>query len=125
MAVSRERSWVISLEVPAGDALQLPGATLHVLQRLGFLVGAVGLGGEMVHHALAVALRPEQAQRSVNLEVDDPRITQYLRGSPWLDDGPPGRVLVTVDGFPLGWARRGGGRLASRYPIHLRQKGPL
>jgi len=28
---------------------------------------------------------------------------------------------VTVDGFPLGWAKRGDGRLRSRYPLHLRR----
>jgi len=94
---------------------------LHVL-RPGWRVAYLRHGEVEADHALAVALRPEQAQRSVNLEVDDPRVVQYLRGSPWPDDGPAGRVLVTVDGFPLGWARRGGGRLTSRYPIHLRLK---
>jgi NOL1/NOP2/fmu family ribosome biogenesis protein len=97
---------------------------LHVL-RPGWRVAYLRHGEVEADHALAVALRPQEAQRSVNLEVDDPRVTQYLRGSPWPDDGPAGRVLVTVEGFPLGWARRGGGRLTSRYPIHLRQKGSL
>ncbi|MCP4618965.1 MAG: hypothetical protein GY844_21330 [Bradyrhizobium sp.] len=39
---------------------------------------------------------------------------KYLNGNFWLDDGPPAYVLITVDGFPLGWARRSGGRLRSR-----------
>jgi 16S rRNA C967 or C1407 C5-methylase (RsmB/RsmF family)/NOL1/NOP2/fmu family ribosome biogenesis protein len=71
-------------------------------------------------HALAMALDPKEVTARVDLEADDPRVVKYLRGGFWADDGPRGFVLVTVDGFPLGWGKRGGGRLRSRYPVHLR-----
>jgi 16S rRNA C967 or C1407 C5-methylase (RsmB/RsmF family)/NOL1/NOP2/fmu family ribosome biogenesis protein len=71
-------------------------------------------------HALAMALRPEAAREAVDLAPDDPRVAPYLRGGHWTGEGRAGFVLVTVDGFPLGWAKRGGGRVRSRYPMHLR-----
>ncbi len=73
-------------------------------------------------HALAMTLKPEDVQRHVQLSADDPHLNNYLDGSPWLDDGEDGIVLVFVDGFPLGWAKRMSGKLRSRYPVHLRRK---
>ncbi len=72
-------------------------------------------------HALAMALRPEDAASVCDLARDDPRIVKYARGNHWQDSGKEGFVLITVGGFPLGWGKRGGGRLRSRYPVHLRQ----
>ena len=71
--------------------------------------------------ALALTLRPEDAREVVTLAVDDPRLVKFLRGGFWFDEGPAGFVLVTVEGLPLGWAKRGEGRLRSRYPFHLRR----
>jgi len=71
-------------------------------------------------HALAMTLSPQDVTSHSELSTGDPRIMEYLRGGFWSDNGPAGFVLITVDGFPLGWAKRGGGRLRSRYPIHLR-----
>ena len=72
-------------------------------------------------HALAMALHSEDAQAAVDLAPGDPRLENFMRGGFWPDHGADGFVLVTVDGFPLGWAKRGGGRLRSRYPVHLRR----
>ncbi len=72
-------------------------------------------------HAMAMGLRPEEARTVVCLEPDDPRIDTFLRGGHWTDSGKTATVLITVDGFPLGWGKRGGGRLRSRYPVHLRR----
>ncbi|MGC9522279.1 MAG: RsmB/NOP family class I SAM-dependent RNA methyltransferase [Anaerolineae bacterium] len=73
-------------------------------------------------HALAMALSPREARASVELTVDDPRLELYYEGRSWKDEGPAGYVLVTVDGFPLGWAKRDRERLRSRYPVHLRRQ---
>lgn len=73
-------------------------------------------------HALAMTLKPEDVQKHVQLSVDDPHLNNYLDGSLWVDDDEDGIVYVSVDGFPLGWAKRIGGKLRSRYPVHLRRK---
>ncbi|MDF1513139.1 MAG: RsmF rRNA methyltransferase first C-terminal domain-containing protein [Anaerolineae bacterium] len=73
-------------------------------------------------HALAMTLTPEEVQNSVNLTVEDPHLRNYLDGSQWVEAGEGGFVLVTVDRFPLGWAKRIDGRLRSRYPVHLRRQ---
>ncbi len=93
---------------------------LHVL-RPGWWVASLRHGKINLDQALAMALKPEDARASVSLAVDDPRVRQFLMGGFWPDKGPQGWVLVTVDGFPLGWGKRGGGRLRSRYPVHLRR----
>ncbi len=93
---------------------------LHVL-RPGWWVASLRHGKVNPDHALAMALTPKEAASTLDLGGDDPRLRRYLMGGFWPDDGPPGWVLITVDGFPLGWAKRGGGRLRSKYPMHLRR----
>jgi hypothetical protein len=61
----------------------------------------------------------------VELSPEDPRLARFKDGGFWADNGPSGFVLVTVDGFPLGWAKRDGRRLRSRYPVHLRRAQAL
>ena len=92
---------------------------LHVL-RPGWWVASLRHNKIWPDHALATALCPEDVRDVVDLAQDDDRLANYLRGSFWPDRGPAGNVLIAVDGFPVGWAKRGGGRLRSRYPVHLR-----
>ncbi len=72
-----------------------------------------------------MAITPEEASAHIRLSPGDPRIMTFLDGGFWMDNGPAGHVLVTVDGFPLGWAKRDGQRLRSRYPVHLRRARSL
>lgn len=107
------------------DLYQVPLAPelwrgLKVL-RPGWWLGSVRHGKFNLDHALAMALRPGDVTAQVTLTVDDPRLVKFFRGGFWADDGPDGVVLVTVDGFPLGWAKRRDGRCRSRYPVHLRK----
>ncbi len=95
-------------------------AGLRVL-RAGWWVATLRHGKINPDHALAMALRPEEAAAVEDLTLDDPRLRDFMQGGSWDAAGPEGFVLVTVDGFPLGWAKRGGGRLRSRYPVHLRR----
>jgi NOL1/NOP2/fmu family ribosome biogenesis protein len=95
-------------------------AGLHVL-RPGWWRGSMQGGRFTPDHGLAMGLRPEQAQQTISLVVGDPRLGQFLTGGNWADEGTGGWVLVTVEGFPLGWGRRSGGRLRSMYPSRLRQ----
>ncbi|MEA3308977.1 MAG: RsmF rRNA methyltransferase first C-terminal domain-containing protein [Chloroflexota bacterium] len=93
---------------------------LHVM-RPGWWLATAHHGRIDPDHALAMALSPVDTRATCELSPADPRIVKYLRGGFWPDAGPAGLVLVTVGGYPLGWAKRGGGRLHSRYPKHLRR----
>ncbi len=74
---------------------------LHVL-RPGWWLASLRHGKVQPDHALAMSLRPDEAREVCDLAPDDPRLSRYLNGGFWRDDGPNGFVLVTVDGFPLG-----------------------
>ena len=93
--------------------------------RPGWWVASVRHGKAQPDHALAMALAPEDVKVHVRLSPDDPRVAQYVDGSFWTDGEAAGYALVTVDGFPLGWAKRDGRRLRSRYPVHLRRARAL
>ncbi len=72
-------------------------------------------------HALALGLRLEDARRTLVLPADAPELAAYLRGETLVNAGEDGWTLVAVDGFPLGWGKRTGGRLKSHYPKGLRR----
>ncbi|MCI0519938.1 MAG: RsmB/NOP family class I SAM-dependent RNA methyltransferase [Chloroflexi bacterium] len=69
-------------------------------------------------HALALALRAGQAQRTIDLSL--PQAVSYLHGHPIADVGEDGWMLVCIQGFPLGWGKRAGGVIKNYYPKGLR-----
>jgi 16S rRNA C967 or C1407 C5-methylase (RsmB/RsmF family)/NOL1/NOP2/fmu family ribosome biogenesis protein len=71
-------------------------------------------------HALALGLKAGHALRVLDLEPDDARVNAYLRGETLENQGEDGWVLVTVNGFPLGWGKRVLGRVKNNYPRGLR-----
>lgn len=92
---------------------------LRVL-RPGWWLGNLRKGRFEPDHALAIGLKAEQALRVWNLPVEGQELLAYLRGETIAGPWEKGWVLVTVEGFPLGWARAEGGHLKSLYPRHLR-----
>jgi 16S rRNA C967 or C1407 C5-methylase (RsmB/RsmF family)/NOL1/NOP2/fmu family ribosome biogenesis protein len=72
-------------------------------------------------HSFAMGLRAQDVIRQIPLSMHDPDLRRYLRGEVLTSAGPDGWVLVTVDGYPLGWAKRVQGRLKSNLPSWLRQ----
>ncbi len=84
---------------------------------IGTLKGKVFAPG----HALAMALTPADVRQSLDLAPDDPRLAAYLRGDSLRVPGNPGWVLVTVNGFPLGWGKRTGDIIKNRRPPGLAQ----
>lgn len=113
------------LHMAGGRLYLLPRRTLDSgrlrLLRYGLLLGELRQHYFRPAHALAQALTPDQVYQSVNWPADDPRTADYLAGRDMADQGENGWILVTVDGYGLGWGRRSGGRLKNHYPHHLRR----
>jgi len=58
-------------------------------------------------HALALALRAEQAVDCINFAANNPEVIRYLKAETLPNpDGGKGWAMVCVDGYPLGWAKR-------------------
>lgn len=113
LALIGAQLYALPLEIP-----QLPGLKIH---RWGWWLGTVKRDRFEPAHSLALALQPHQVRQVLPLELDDPRLRAFFAGETWPDGGAEGWVLVTVEGFPLGWAQRSGGRIRSRAPKWLRR----
>ena len=113
------------------DQLVLNGSTLWQLPenapdlsglrvlRSGLQLGEVKKGRFEPAHALALAICAKQAQRTLPLSANEERAAAYLRGET-LPCDQKGWVLVTVDGWPLGWGKASNGVLKNHYPKGLR-----
>jgi NOL1/NOP2/fmu family ribosome biogenesis protein len=70
-------------------------------------------------HALALAIDPALATNRLDLEVEAAR--RWIGGEPVAAAGPAGWVLITVDGFGLGWGKRSASIVKNHYPKGLRR----
>lgn len=115
------------------DNLQLFGNVLHSLpencpELKGLKVLRAGLHlGEMKKnrfepdHALALALQASQFKQVVTLDSKDSDCLRYLKGETLKGSGKyKGWILITVDGFPLGWGKESNGTIKNSYPKGLR-----
>jgi len=71
-------------------------------------------------HALAMALTPPDFKQSVMLSAADEQTMTYIHGEILHSRGPDGWILVSVDGYPLGWGKRVKNRIKSQSPKWLR-----
>ena len=103
--------------------IQLDAAGLGVV-RHGLTLGDVHRGHFKPAHALALALTADDVVAALDLPPDAPELAAYLAGHPLplaADRSvAAGWVLVTVDGFGLGWGKKAGSRLQNHYPRGLR-----
>jgi NOL1/NOP2/fmu family ribosome biogenesis protein len=72
-------------------------------------------------HPLALFLKPGQAQNVLDLPssvvaTSRSPLQVYLRGETIPSDGAPGWLLITVDGWPLGWGKRVQGIIKNHFP---------
>ncbi|AWB44178.1 RNA methyltransferase [Paenibacillus sp. CAA11] len=89
--------------------------------RPGLKLGVAKKGRFEPDHALAAALKPEEAIRRFNLASDSADGSAYLRGETLsVPDSIKGWTLVTADNFPLGWGKASGGQLKNHLPKGLR-----
>ena len=69
-------------------------------------------------HALAMALRPEQAKR--RMELSDGEAVRYLSGEALPYEGEKGWTLITWKSMPLGWGKASNGQMKNHLPKGLR-----
>lgn len=96
----------------------LPLKGLKVL-RPGLHLGTLKKNRFEPGHALALALRPEEARACCNLSMEQAAI--YLRGETLEAEGEKGWKLVLAEGYSLGWGKAAGGTLKNHYPKGLRK----
>ena len=89
--------------------------------RPGFNLGEIRKGRFIPSHALALALKKQQVFQSVDLPANSPEVRRYINGQTLNGFKGKGWVLVTVDGYSLGWARLSDGLMKNHYPKGLRR----
>lgn len=98
--------------------------------RPGWYVGTVKNGRFQPGHPLAMGLRPGEARRVVDLSLEQGEAIRYLKGETLeMPEGrvsrdaalpPKGYVLMTVNGYPLGWGKWQDGIIKNEYPAGWR-----
>ena len=101
-------------EMPALKGLKVlrPGLHLGTLKKNRF---------EPSH---ALALKPENVTKTMNLTYKEPQANAFLGGQTLNyegNDGAKGWHLITVDGFSLGWGKLAGNVMKNHYPRGLRK----
>jgi NOL1/NOP2/fmu family ribosome biogenesis protein len=104
---------------------QLPDETpilagLNVIHP-GWWLGTIQKERLIPSHALAMGIRSEIALQTIPLQWDDERVPAYLAGESFSFPGENGWVIITVDGFPLGWGKRVQHIIKNYYPHGLRK----
>lgn len=100
---------------------QMPGLKGLKVLRPGLHLGTVLKNRFEPSHALALALRPEEALHTWNLDGNSAEAANYLKGGTFPAEGEKGWYLITVDGFSIGWGKLAGGIMKNHYPKGLRK----
>ena len=105
--------------LPEGICLAALGG-LRVL-RTGLLVARREGRRVVPDHALAMAMRPEEAARTAALSRE--QALAYQAGEVLsLGDLPPGYTLLCHEGISLGWGKQAAGIMKNHYPKGLRRR---
>lgn len=106
-----------------GDQLYLlpqafPLKGLRVL-RPGLHLGTVKRNRFEPAHALALALKPQEAVHCCQLNMQEAE--EYLKGAVFEKAGDKGWRLMLADGYSLGWGKQAGEIIKNHYPKGLRR----
>lgn len=93
--------------------------TLKVL-RNGLHLGTLKKNRFEPSHALSHYLRLEDVKNVENLNINDNKVIDYLRGNTINTNESRGWTIVAVEGIPLGWGKESNGTLKNHYPKGLR-----
>ncbi len=87
----------------------------------GWWLGSLHKDRFIPSHALALGVSTHPAPDAIQFSSMDATLLRYLAGESFPDAGSDGWVLITVDGFPLGWGRRVKNVVKNFYPHGLRR----
>lgn len=99
------------------DLCQVKG--LRIL-RGGLQLGTLKKNRFEPNHALALALKPSQAVRCINLKTSCDELLKYLMGEVLEVQEVDGWCLVAADGYSIGWGKISSGKMKNHYPKGLR-----
>lgn len=91
------------------------------LLREGWYLGDIRKGRFEPSQALALGLDAADFSQCLDFEPEDPDLIRYIKGETLHLDVPKGWLLVTVSGYPLGWAKGVSGILKNHYPAAWRR----
>jgi NOL1/NOP2/sun family putative RNA methylase len=110
-----------------GDKLYAVDETIPHLQGIHMVKTGIWLGTVLRNrfepsHSLALTLDHKQLKHdmAIDFELKDQTLMRYLQGHPLESTGEKGWVLITVQGFPIGWGKRSGNVVNNAYPKGLR-----
>lgn len=83
--------------------------------RYGWLLGEWNGKKFTPSQAFVMGLKASDMKRVVNFSQDQIEAVKYLKGETLHADGEDGLSMVTVDGYPLGWAKMSKGTLKNMY----------
>ncbi|MCQ2542813.1 MAG: RsmF rRNA methyltransferase first C-terminal domain-containing protein [Lachnospiraceae bacterium] len=101
------------------EALNINLNKLHII-RMGLEIGEIKKERLEPSHALAMALRPEEVIRFIDINEED--ALKYRHGEEIRADVPNGWTLVCVNGVSLGWGKAVNQVIKNHYPKGLRIK---
>ena len=94
---------------------------LHVL-RGGLFLGTLKKNRFEPSHAMALALKADEVNNSIDFSCDSQEIKNYLLGQSLRIEGvADGWTLITVDGVSIGWGKSVKGQIKNHYPKGLRR----
>ncbi len=93
--------------------------------RSGLFLGERKHGRLEYSEALALSLKKEDYPYVLSFKAEDSEVKRYLRGETLTvkdPDLPNETILICVDGYPLGFAKKDGNILKNRYPKEWRMR---
>ncbi|MBO8172895.1 MAG: RsmF rRNA methyltransferase first C-terminal domain-containing protein [Bacillaceae bacterium] len=112
MITIRSRLYALPPDCPELKGLKVVRSGLHL--------GELKKNRFEPNHALAMALKREDVKHTLPLSLEDERWKKYLRGETIHTGDDRGWLMVTIEGFPLGWGKEVKGTVKNFYPKGLR-----
>ena len=109
-----DQIYLLPGQMPDFDGLRVLRAGLHV--------ASVKKNRLEPAHALAAALKPEEAAEVCRLDPEGEEVKRYLNGETLAREGRNGWILVCVGSYSLGWGKQAGGTVKNHYPKGLRRQ---